>query len=183
MQKQISNEANLALLATANDTASSFISLGFGIAALVATAAVAGFFYAYSSSVMFGLNAVAPDVALQAMQGINAEVRNPIFAVGFFGSVLLLLAATIVMLIQGNTMSAIWFAAAAATYIAGGFVLTMAINVPMNEALSVVDVAALTDPALTWAEYEGPWTFWNHVRTGFSLLAVALAGLGIWTLR
>ncbi|MEO0498751.1 MAG: anthrone oxygenase family protein [Pseudomonadota bacterium] len=188
MQNSVSAQSDPAILTTAQAAVehganANFISLGFGITALIATAAVAGFFYAYSSSVMFGLNVVAPDVALKAMQGINAEVRNPVFALSFFGSAVMLIAATTIMFMQGNTASALWFSAAAITYIAGGFVLTMAINVPMNEALALIDVSSLPDPAKIWVEYENPWTFWNHVRTGFSLIAVAMAGLGLWALR
>ncbi|MEM1365815.1 MAG: anthrone oxygenase family protein [Pseudomonadota bacterium] len=187
MQTNISAHANELVSPLAQKAAevstSSLLSLGSGIIALVATAAVAGFFYAYSSSVMFGLNATAPDVALRAMQAINAEVRNSIFAMGFFGSAVFLLAAMAIMFIKSEPGAALWFGAAAVVYIGGGFILTMAVNVPMNEALAIVDVSALPDPATTWANYEAPWTFWNHVRTGFSLLSVVFAGIGLWSLR
>jgi uncharacterized membrane protein len=53
---------------------------------IILMAAVAGFFYAYQVSVIWGLDAVEPRVAIRAMQGINAEVRNFWFAPSFFGS-------------------------------------------------------------------------------------------------
>src|SRR4028119_1583110 len=53
---------------------------------LVLTGAIAGFFYAYTSSVMRGLDAIPAAHAIVAMQGINATVRNWIFAPAFFGT-------------------------------------------------------------------------------------------------
>lgn len=143
--------------------------------AIVACAAVAGFFYAYACSVMYGLNDSAPAVALEAMQGINRTVRNPIFALSFFGTALLLPLAAALTYIVGSTKAGAVLAISAIVYIGGGFVLTMAINVPMNNALAIVDVSALANPAKAWADYEGPWSFWNWTRTGFSFLALLMA--------
>ena len=53
---------------------------------LILTGAIAGFFYAYTSSVMRGLDAVPAAHAIVAMQGINATVRNWMFAPAFFGT-------------------------------------------------------------------------------------------------
>ena len=43
---------------------------------LILTGAIVGFFYAYTSSVMRGLDAIPAAHAIVAMQGINATVRN-----------------------------------------------------------------------------------------------------------
>ena len=64
-------------------------------------------------------------------------------------------------------------------YIGGGFMVTFLVNVPMNEELARVGVGVLDAAALAQvrAEYEGPWNFWNGVRTVFSSLALfALIG-------
>jgi uncharacterized membrane protein len=57
-------------------------------------------------------------------------------------------------------------------YIGGGFLLTAFVNVPMNDRLAAVDPGA---PARVLARardaYEGPWDFWNGVRTVFSTLS------------
>lgn len=116
------------------------------VLAIIACAAVAGFFYAYACSVMYGLNDSAPSVALEAMQGINRTVRNPIFALSFFGTALLLPLAATLAFMAGLKKACFGLVLAALAYIGGGFVLTMAVNVPMNNALAVVDVSALTDP-------------------------------------
>ncbi|PCJ95046.1 MAG: hypothetical protein COA52_04265 [Hyphomicrobiales bacterium] len=143
--------------------------------AIIACAAVSGFFYAYACSVMYGLNDSSAAVALEAMQGINRTVRNPIFAASFFGTALLLPLASFFNFTRGTKQAGALLALAALIYIGGGLLLTMAVNVPMNEALAIVDVAALSDPAKTWADYEAPWSLWNWARTGFSFLALSIA--------
>ena len=65
---------------------------GLILAGLLASALSAGFFYTYSISVMPGLAAADPSSAIRAMQGINAVIRTPVFASGFFGALLLPLA-------------------------------------------------------------------------------------------
>lgn len=148
---------------------------GTSMLAVIACAAVAGFFYAYACSVMYGLNDSNATVALEAMQGINRTVRNPIFALSFFGTALLLPVAGVLTFKSGARKAGTVLAVAALAYIGGGFILTMAINVPMNNALALVDVSALPDPAKVWADYEQPWSLWNWVRTGFSFAALVLA--------
>ena len=64
-------------------------------------------------------------------------------------------------------------------YLAGGLLLTIVVNVPMNEALSAVVVPeSVSGAAELWTAYSGPWQRWNLVRTfasGFSLLLALLA--------
>ena len=68
-------------------------------------------------------------------------------------------------------------ALACVLYIGGGFVVTFLVNVPMNEELARVGEVASAALAQIRAEYEGPWNFWNGVRTVLSSLAsVALIG-------
>jgi uncharacterized membrane protein len=52
------------------------------------------------------------------------------------------------------------------------------VNVPLNEQLaSVAADASPVELARARVAYEGPWNFWNGVRTVFSFLAfVALVG-------
>lgn len=139
---------------------------------LLLTAAIAGFFYAYSSTVMRGLDAAAPETAIAAMQAINANVRNPVFAPSFFGPALIG-----VLLIAAYGLSrtrAAWFARAGAlAYLLGGFALTLRVNVPMNEGLAAI---TLPTPAAetVWGGYSAPWTLWNAIRTGWSFLSLGL---------
>lgn len=51
------------------------------------------------------------------------------------------------------------------------------VNMPMNEELASVGDLSPAALAQVRAEYEGPWNFWNGVRTAFSSLAfLALIG-------
>jgi uncharacterized membrane protein len=69
-------------------------------------------------------------------------------------------------------------ALASALYVGGGFLITVVVNVPLNEELArVVGDTPAGELARARVAYEGPWNFWNGVRTVFSFLAfVALVG-------
>ena len=140
--------------------------------ATLTTGLIAGVFYAYAVSVNLGL-AAQPDAAyVAAMQAINNRIQNPLFFLGFFGAVLLLLAA-LASHYRRPRSGRFWLVALACLlYIGGGFLLTVFVNVPLNEQLA--RVAADASPgelARARAGYEGPWNFWNGVRAIFSFLA------------
>ncbi len=147
---------------------------------LVLTGAITGFFYAYSVSVMRGLDAVAPQNAITAMQGINATVRNAMFAPAFFGTPLAAIAAGAAFLVIGRKRAGLAMLAAAVIYILGAFVPTFAINVPMNNELAGVDLSTASQPEKIWGDYSDPWTWWNTLRTLFSALSLALVGAAIF---
>jgi uncharacterized membrane protein len=111
------------------------------------------------------------------MQAINATVRNGIFAFSFFGAVLSLLLALAVYIPRLRSRRFVLIARAAVLSIGGGFMVTFLVNVPMNEELARVGEAGPAALARVRAGYEGPWNFWNGVRTVFPSLAfVALIG-------
>lgn len=58
-------------------------------------------------------------------------------------------------------------------YLAGTIAVTMACNVPLNNALAGVDPDSAAGAHL-WARYLSVWTAWNHVRTAAPLLAAAV---------
>ena len=145
--------------------------------ATLTTGLIAGFFYAYACSVTLGLALLPDEQYVEAMQAINATVRNGLFAFSFFGAVLSLLLALAVQAPRLRSRRFLLIALAAVLYIGGGFMVTFLVNVPMNEDLARVGEAAPAALAQIRAEYEGPWNFWNGVRTVFSSLAfVALIG-------
>ena len=156
-------------------------TLALGLATLT-TGLVAGIFYAYAVSVNLGL-AAQPDASYVAtMQAINARIQNPAFFASFFGAALLLLAALAVHIPRPRSGRFRLVALACALYIVGGFLLTAFVNVPMNEELArVAEGASSGELAGARAAYEGPWDFWNAVRTFFSSLAfLALIGACLW---
>lgn len=161
------------------------ISLGLlAAASLLLSGAIFGFFYAWVCSTMWGLDAADPRVAIEAMQAMNASVRNGVFAPAFFGTPFVLAITAYAAHRAGRRMSTLAFSLAALVYLFGGLVLTMAVNVPMNEALAMVQVPDTAEAATAiWADYSPRWQFWNVVRTINSGVALMLAGLGVYGLR
>jgi len=146
--------------------------------ATITTGLIAGVFYAYAVSVNLGL-AAQPDASYVAtMQAINERIQNPLFFLSLFGAVLFLLAALAVHYRRPRSSRFRLVALACALYIGGGFLLTVFVNVPLNEHLAGVAAdASAGELARARADYEGPWDFWNGVRTVFSILAfLALVG-------
>ncbi len=146
---------------------------GLILAGLLASALSAGFFYTYSVSVMPGLAAADPSSAIRAMQGINAVIRTPTFAFAFFGALLFPLAASLAAWIGRARQVALLAFLSAALYGLGVFAVTFLVNVPLNEALASANPTSDTAASL-WANYYGPWTTWNHVRTVCACLAFGL---------
>lgn len=136
---------------------------------------LAGFFYAYSNSVMWGLDGAPPLAAIEAMQGINRAVRNPLFAASFFGApVATTVAAAFLWRRRGAGSGLVAVLALAFCLTAVG--ITLVVNVPLNEALAVTDPSSV-DVAAAWSDYAERWTFWNHARFAASLAAFVLMTL------
>ena len=150
------------------------------VAASLFPAAIFGFFYAWSCSVMWGLDTVDPRAAIEAMQGVNREIRNAAFAPAFFGTPMALAATAALAAMARQRPAAVLLGLAAIVYLLGAMLLTIMINVPMNEALGTIAIPADVDAARElWRRYSSEWTFWNHVRTGFSALAVLLTSAAL----
>jgi uncharacterized membrane protein len=145
--------------------------------AALGCALIAGVFFAYSSFVMTALAKLPPAQGVAAMQSINVFAITPLFMTALFGT-----AAECVLLIVLTVMTprggAGYVLAGAVSYLVGTIVVTIACNVPRNNALAAVrpDSAEATS---IWADYVVTWTAWNHVRTVASLIAAALLILSL----
>lgn len=149
-------------------------------AAALATAAVGGLFYAFSTFVMKGLDRTEPVEAITAMRGINAEAQaNAPFLLLFIGSTLLALVVGVLAALRLSAPGAGYVLAGAALSLVA-FVVTMAFNIPLNNQLDALDPAGLSaaDAARQWQAYLVPWTMWNHVRTVAQLAGSALLLVG-----
>ena len=140
--------------------------------ATLTTGLMAGVFYAYAVSVNLGLAAQSDASYVATMQAINERIQNPLFFLSFIGAVLFLLAALAAHSPRPRSSRFWLIALASALYVGGGFLLTVFVNVPLNEALARVALEAFPgELARARAAYEGPWVFWNGVRTVFSFVA------------
>ena len=151
--------------------------------ALLHSGAMFGFFYAWICSTLWGLDAADPNVAILAMQAMNASVRNPVFAVGYFGTPLVLAAVALVAWSGGKRRTAILFGIGSILYVLGVMVPTSTVNVPLNDTLAVVDAPLAGARAQEmWQSYSAPWQFWNAIRAvaaGAVLLLVGTGRLGL----
>ena len=67
----------------------------FFVLALLCTALSAGIFYSFSTIVMPGLDLGGAMSAVSSMHGMNTVVRSPVFAIVFFGALILPLLAAL----------------------------------------------------------------------------------------
>lgn len=126
--------------------------------------ALTGLFYTFSMSVMPGLNAIDRARAEEAMRSINRKILNPWLYLVFLGSPL-------AALVAGFVASSVWFYAAAGVSFAGSFLVTVVVNVPMNNALDA--------GKMSWTEYAPRWTAFNTLRAVASAAGLVLVGIGL----
>jgi uncharacterized membrane protein len=151
---------------------------------IVFSGAIFGFFYAWVCSTMWGLDSADPRVAIEAMQEMNDSVQNAVFFPTFFLTPVVLGATAWVARRHDRGRAARFFAAAAVAYLVGALIVTMAINVPMNDDLANEAIPTSTAQAQrVWDDYSGPWQAWNTVRTAFSGVSLVLAAIGLAALR
>ena len=148
--------------------------------ALLHSGAMFGFFYAWVCSTVWGLDAADPNVAIAAMQAMNASVRNPAFALGYFGTPLVLATVALAAWKADERPTAILFGLGGLLYVLGVMVPTSMVNVPLNETLAAVE-APLDGPRAeqVWRSYSVPWQFWNTIRAAVAGAALLLVAVGI----
>ncbi len=139
---------------------------------------VAGILYAFSTSVMKALARLPSAQGIAAMQSINITVINPLFMGAFFGTAAACVLVVIFALLRWNEAEAVYLLSGGLVYLIGTILVTMAFNVPRNDALAAVDPHS-ADGARLWAGYVTSWTAWNHLRTAAALAAAVLLTLAI----
>lgn len=151
---------------------------------LLSTGAIFGFFYAWVCSTMWGLDATDPRTAMQAMQAMNASVRNPVFFPAFFLTPVILGLTALVAFLARQKRPALLLALAAALYFTGAFLVTALVNVPMNEALGQTAVPLDAETAQEiWSAYSTPWQLWNTLRTIVSGACLLLTGTALLLIK
>lgn len=139
---------------------------------------MAGFFFAFSATVMKGLGRLPPPQGIAAMQSINVTVINPVFLGVFFGTGVACLVVAIASLRAWTEPGAGYLLAGSLLYLVGSILVTIVFNVPRNDALAAVDPASAEGTRL-WVGYLPSWTAWNHVRGAAALLAAGLLTIGL----
>jgi len=145
--------------------------------AAIGSALTAGIFFAFSTFVMQALARQPTASGIATMQSINITVINPWFMAAFFGPAVACLLLSILALQQWDRSGAIYWLAGSLLYLIGTIGVTIACNVPLNDALAIVSPDS-ADGTTLWEKYLRDWTFWNHVRTIAALLAAVLFTIG-----
>jgi uncharacterized membrane protein len=132
----------------------------------------AGLFYAFSCSVMPGLNLADDRTFVVAMQRVNVAIVNPWFMLSFLGAMVFTILAGILRVTgEGGGGVLPWIIAAAVLY-AVVLGVTGGISVPLNNRLAAAgDSGASTDFAAVRAAFETTWNRWNLVRAASSTAA------------
>lgn len=141
-----------------------FAALGSGL--------MAGFFFAFSFTVMGALARLPAAQGVAAMQSINVVVINPVFGVAFFGTVLDCAALAVSSLFKWHALGSAHLLVGGLLYLVGTILVTILFNVPRNNALAALDSTS-AEAASYSNNYLTSWTAWNHVRTAASLAAAS----------
>ncbi|WP_157972468.1 DUF1772 domain-containing protein [Saliphagus sp. LR7] len=143
---------------------------------------MAGFFFAYSVSVVLALRTLSASEYTTVMQEINEKVLNVVFGIVFFGTVVVPVGSAILVVVRGQwtTLSSQLFLAGLIVYLVGTFLVTMRIHIPMNDRIATWSPGSPPDE---WATVRSRWARWNHVRTmaavvSFALYIAAIASSG-----
>ena len=136
-----------------------------------------GVFFAWSCSVMPGLKLLPAREYLLAFQSMNRAIQNPVFFLCFFGAGILLPVAAWMQ--RGDSVRCGLLLAASVIYIVGVLGVTMAGNVPLNEALDKFDAGAATSVQMVRQRelFEGPWMALHNWRTVAAVASFALSVL------
>jgi uncharacterized membrane protein len=150
------------------------------IAATVTMGLMAGGFGIYTNAIMPGLGRTDDRTFVGAFQSIDRAIINPLFLATFLGALLLSGLAAVLHLGADGRSVLPWAVAAFLLYLAV-FVITMGVNVPLNDGLKAAgDPYRIADLAAVRARFdEARWNRWNLVRT---VACAAAFGCLCWAL-
>ena len=147
------------------------------IAATMTTGLMAGVYGSYANAFMPGLAKTDDKTFVGAFQAVDRAIINPVFlGLGFLGALILTLLAG---LLQLKEKALPWIAVAFVLYLIT-VILTIAVHVPLNDALKAAGDPNVIDVAAARAAFdESRWRAFNLVRVildtvAFGLLAWAL---------
>jgi uncharacterized membrane protein len=161
----------------------------FQVALILATflsSLVAGFLIAFALVVMPGIRSLDDREFIQAFQVMDRVIQNrqPVFVLIWVGSVVALLAVTMLGIGVLDGTGRLLMILAVLAYILGVQLLTGTVNIPLNNRLQALDVDAMSETAQNAArkDFEPRWNRWNSIRTAFASLASVLLIFLLFTL-
>jgi uncharacterized membrane protein len=148
------------------------------LASTLGAGSIAGVFFAFSSFVMPALAKLPPTQGVAAMQSIDVAVLNRSFLSVFVGTAVLCSIGAVLSLPGWSLAGSKLRIAGSALYVVGTFLVTMACNVPLNDALAKAPPESAAAVQM-WAQYVPQWTTWNSVRALAALAAAAALTLSL----
>lgn len=152
---------------------SSFAVSVITVCTAVGSGVVGGVFFGFSTFVMPALARLPAEQGISAMQAINVAAINRWFMGAMFGSAATSLSLVIAPFLgwsgPGNGLRV----TGGLIYLLGIVVVTIAFNVPRNDALAALSANA-SEAAGLWSRFLAEWTRWNHVRTVAGIAATVL---------
>ena len=139
---------------------------------------MAGVYFPFSVFVMTALGGIDRAAGIAAMKAINTVIVRSLFLPLFFASSASCLALAVIGALAWGEAGAPAMAVGGALYFAGMFLVTIARNVPLNNALTTADPSSEEGGQL-WTDYLTRWTRWNHIRTLASTVSMGLLILAI----
>ena len=138
------------------------------LTAALSCALVTGVIFAFAIVVMPGISVLDDRGFLRAFQVVDAVIQHgsPLFFLVLLGSAVTVCAAAVLGLWSVAGVDRDLVAVAAIVYVVGVQLPTITVNVPLNNAVQRLDVAAATPEAARDARlaFEPRWNRWNLVR-------------------
>jgi uncharacterized membrane protein len=150
------------------------------VAATGLTGLMAGVFGLYAHTIMRGLGRTDDRTFVGAFQELDRAIINPWFMVSFLGALAFTAVALVLHLREAERSVLPWIAAALILYLAV-FVVTIGINVPLNDDIKAAgDPDRIADLAAVREQFdETRWARWNLAR---AVATTAAFGCLAWAL-
>jgi uncharacterized membrane protein len=155
----------------------------FLVAATLSVGLMAGVFGLYAHTIMPGLGKTDDRTFVGAFQEIDRAIINPWFIPVFFGALVLTAIAAVLSIGDERNDALPWAVAAFVLYLPV-VVVTMRVNVPLNNAIKAAGDPDRIDVAAVRRDFDEPtWRRWNVFRAfattaAFGCLAWALVEYG-----
>ena len=143
------------------------------IFAILLCSLVSGFIFTYSIVVMPGLSNLNDKDFLKAFQVTDALIQNnqPLFMFTWIGSIVAILTTIVASLITVGLLESWLIILVGAAYLLGVQGITVAIHIPLNNHIQMLNIEELNDETLAdeRLKFETKWNFFNKIRTGIAI--------------
>jgi uncharacterized membrane protein len=135
----------------------------------ISTGLYAGYFLIFQTGVMPALGKLTDEQFVPAMRLLNEYVPRPVFLLTFF-AIVGFPAAALAVPVEDRTDTQTWLLVAGLVCVVINHLVTMAGNVPLNNALE----SSPSPAAAARAAFEARWNAFHRVRTLFCVAAFVL---------